>query len=380
MPGKAHLGTTLKRMTSGLPCTVTCVGGSLTVGSSPGAYAKNPWRKRFVRYLQEEIAPRYESEVTEARAAIGAMKSSGAVFTLERNVISAGPSLVVVEFCVNDRTSPDKDLVRKSVEGILRKLRTAPSNPDILFLGAGVCPGTGDGADGLIDHTIHRSLADHYNVPFLDIQRYLLDELDRRGQTWDDVRVSENDDLHLNEYGNELWFNHMREWFDKQFEIFTADPDNVVDKILPEPLYSDEFEGAAVLDPTVADERIVTTGGWHPAGDDINRPWHIDNLLIGRPGDKLTFTFKGSAVGTICRAYPNGLKIQAKLDGEDIVGPFTNYKDSFTNYDIMRHGMPEGTHTLELVVGKPLRRLNKEPDPQARIGFLLFASEDNRQG
>jgi hypothetical protein len=349
------------------------------VGSSPGAYAKDPWRKRFIRYLQEEIAPRYDSEITEARASIGAMKSTGAVFTLDRNVVSRGASLVFVEFCVNDRTTPDKDLVKKSMEGIIRKLRKAPSNPDIVFLGAGVRPGTGDNPDGLIDHTIHRSLAEHYNLPFLDIQRYLLDELQKRGQTWDDVRVGEGDDIHLNEYGNEIWFNHMREWFDDQLTGYTSDPNRAGDKPMPEPLYSDEFEGASLLNPVVPDERIVLEGSWEPAGEEIKRPWHMDDLLIGRPGDKLTFTFKGCAVGSICRAYSNGLKLHATLDGESIAGPFTNYKHPFTNYDILRHGMPEETHTLELVVGKPLRRLNKEPDPQARIGFLLFASKDNRR-
>lgn len=380
MPTEAHLTTTLERMTQGLPCTIACLGGSLTVGSSPGAYAKKPWRKRFIKYLREGFAPRYESGVTEARAAIGAMKSYGAVFTLDRNVVSSGASLVFIEFSVNDRTSPDKDLVKKSMEGIIRKLRKASSQPDIVLLGAGVRPGTGDNSDGLIDHTIHRNLADHYNVPFLDIQQYLLSELKNRGQTWDDVRVAEGDDIHLNEYGNEIWFNHMREWFDEQYKAYSADPSRKRDKRMPEPLYSDEFEGASLLNPTVSDERIVLEGSWEPAGEDINRPWHIDDLLVGRPGDKLTFTFKGSAIGTICRAYPNGLKLHATLDGESIAGPFTNYKDPFTNYDILRHGMPEDTHTLELVVGKPLRRLNMEPDPQARIGFLLFASKDNRQG
>jgi len=307
------------------------------------------------------------------------MKSYGAVFTLDRNVTSKGASLVFVEFCVNDSSSPDKELVKKSMEGIIRKLRGAQSRPDIVLLGAGVRPGTGDNPDGLIDHTIHRSLAEHYNVPFLDIQQYLHDELESRGQTWDDVRVAEGDDIHLNEYGNEIWFDHMREWFDEQLGAFTAESGRSTDKAMPEPLYSDEFEGASLLDPTIPDERVVLEGSWQTAGEDIDRPWHMDGLLVGRPGDKLTFTFKGSAVGTICRAYPNGLKLHATLDGESIAGPFTNYKDPFTNYDILRHGMPEKAHTLELVVGKPLRRLNKEPDPQARIGFLLFASREKKK-
>jgi hypothetical protein len=114
---------------------------------------------------------------------------------------------------------------------------------------------------------------------------------------------------------------------------------------------------------------IVKEGSWEKK-DSALVPWYLDNLLVGRPGDKLTFTFAGTAIGMLNLVHCNGLKIEAKLDGKEIAGPYTNFGIEFGKFFILGHGMESGEHVLELTVGEPMTKKNKLEDPTAQIGYL----------
>jgi lysophospholipase L1-like esterase len=351
-------------------CPIAFIGGSLTVGCGASNTAVTSWRRLFMRYVYERIVSVYDTKVGEINAAIGAMKSVGSVFMLERNVLPKQPVLAFVEEIINDRPSPDKLLVRKSVEGIIRRLKSHPQNPDIVLLGAGVRPGKGDREDGLLDHSLHREIADHYGVAFLDIQSHILETLESRGQAYDAVTIGDWDDLHVNDYGNHLWFECLRDWFEEQVGLYDKDPAARPDTALPEPHTSDELQYTKLIDPTRRNKSIRLEGGWEKGGDKVITQWYLDNVLVGRPGDKLTFTFEGTAIGTLSHVHNNGLKLEAKVDGEEVVGPFTNYLVDFGNFDMICHGMPYGEHVLELTVGEPMKRQNQLEDPTARVAYL----------
>jgi hypothetical protein len=328
-----------------------------------------------MRYLYERYHPVYHCQPSEVMGAIGAMESFGAVFTLSRNVLPFLPALAFVEFCVNDRGCPKPDLVRKGMEGIVRQLRSAKTRPDIVVVGAGVRPGSDPHTGDLVDHALHREVADHYGLGFIDVQDYLHRTLARRGQTWDDVSIvfEEGDNYHLNDYGNHLWFEAVREWFEEQVLRFDADPTARPAREAVTPLVSDEFEHTRLVNPAKRSKQVALEGGWAKKDPGVV-PWYLDNLLVGRPGDRMTFTFTGTAIGVMALVHANGLKIEARLDGRDIAGPYTNFGIEFGKFFLLEHGLADGEHVLELEVAAPMTRQNKLPDPTAEIGYLAVAS------
>lgn len=371
MSVRCQISRTIERIRAASYVNVVYMGGSLTAAAGVGNAAVTSWRRLFTRYIYERYHRVYHCQPMEVMAGIGAMESYGAVFTMERNVKPNLPVLAFVEFCVNDWGAPDKNLVRKGIEGIIRQLKSCPTKPDVVLLGAGVRPGTFDTADGLVDHTLHRELAEYYGLPFIDIQGSIHRALEQRGQSWDDVSIvfETGDNWHLNDYGNQLWFECLREWFEKQWQCYDHDPMAAAPFALPAPMVSDELAYTALVNPAKRNKAIVLEGGWEKK-DQGMVPWYLDNLLVGRPGDKLTFTFTGTAIGAICLVYCNGLKLEARLDGRDVPGPYTNFGIEFGKFFMLDHGMPPGEHVLELEVAQPMTKKNKLEDPTAELGYL----------
>ncbi len=364
---------TIERIRAASYVNLAYVGGSLTAAAGVGDSNITSWRRLFTRYIYERFHPVYHCQPSEVMGGIGAMESYGAVFTLERNVNPNLPVLCFVEFCVNDRGCPDKDLVRKGMEGIVRQLRSCSTRPDIVILGSGNRPGSDPKTGGLVDHSIHREIADYYGLPFIDIQDYLIRTLESRNQSWDDIAIvfEKGDNYHLNDYGNRLWFEAIREWFEEQWMAYELNPTKAPSYDLPAPMLSDEFQFTKLVNPTKRSKRLKLEGSWEKKEDCV--PWYFDDILVGRPGDKLTLTFTGRAIGALCLVHCNGLKIEARLDGEDIAGPFTHFGIEFGKFFMMKHGLEDGEHVLELTVAEPMKTKNKLADPTAQIGYLCVA-------
>ncbi|MBN1435691.1 MAG: SGNH/GDSL hydrolase family protein [Sedimentisphaerales bacterium] len=375
MTSGCKIFNTIERIKAASYCNIVYMGGSLTTAAGAGDSAVTSWRRLFTRYIYDHYHKVYHCQPSEVMAGIGAMESYGAVFTIERNVTPHLPVLAFVEFCVNDRLGANKDLVCKGVEGIVRQIKSGKTRPDVVLLGGGCRPGSADTANGLIDHSIHREIAEYYGLAFIDIQDYMHKTLEARGQSWDDVSIifEENDSLHLNDYGNLLWFECMRDWFEQEWQEYERNHAERPNGQLAEPLYSDEFEHTKLIDPTKKNKQINLEGNWEKQDGGVV-PWYFDNVLVGRPGDKLTFTFEGTAIGAICLVNCNGLKIEARLDGRDIAGPYTNFGVEFGKFFMLEHGMEDGEHVLELEVGQPMTRRNRLEDPKAQIGYLTVAS------
>lgn len=364
---------TIERIRAASFVNVAYLGGSLTVAAGAGDSAVTSWRRRFSRYLYERFHRVYHCQPMEVMAGVGAMESYGAVFTVERNVKPHNPVLAFVEFCVNDRGAPDKELVKKGMEGIVRQIKACPTRPDVVLLGAGVRPGTPGGCD----HALHRQVAEHYGLGFVDVQSYLYRVLEERGQSWDDVAIAfeTGDNWHLNDYGNQLWFECLREWFEDQWQRYDLNPATGRQDTLPEPLVSDELARTKLVNPAKRSKALKAGGSWQKQDPGIV-PWYFDDLLVGRPGDQLTYTFQGTAIGLQCLVSCNGLKLEAKVDGEEVPGAYTNFGIEFGKFFLLAHGLAPGEHVLELEVAPPMSKKNKLDDPTAQIGYLCVGGID----
>jgi hypothetical protein len=129
------------------------------------------------------------------------------------------------------------------------------------------------------------------------------------------------------------------------------------------------------VNPSKKNKQVTLEGSWAPKDPGLV-PWYLDGLLVGHTGDKLTFKFKGTTIGAMCLVNCNGLKIEAKIDGREIPGPFTHFAIEFGKFFMLEHGMPNAEHVLELEVGKPMAKQNKLEDPTAQIGYLCVAGPE----
>ena len=257
MDAHCQIPNVIEKVLASSHCGCAFLGGSLTVGVGASNVAETSWRALFTRYLYREFHPRYHCQVSEIMGAVGASESYVTVFTLERNVLPALPDLAFVEFCVNDSGAPDKTLVMKGMEGIVRQLRATPQRCEVILLGAAR-------RGWAVDHALHRQVAEHYDLPFVDMQAYMRQTLEARGQSWDDVDIEfeQNDSCHLNDYGNQLCFEAMRQCFEEQMQLYQAGRRRERDVPLPAPLTSDEFQFTQLIDPARPDPRITLEGDW----------------------------------------------------------------------------------------------------------------------
>ncbi len=378
MTEKCIIYRTCQKIAAASHCNVGIIGGSLTAAAGAGDTTKTSWRRLFIEYIYNRFHKVYHCQPSEIMGAVGAMESYGAVFMLERNILPFAPDICFVEFCVNDRGQPNKDLVKKGVEGVIRQLKNCKSKPDIVFLGAGCRPGSDSVTGDRVDHSLHKEIADYYGLGFIDVQDYMYKTLAQRGQDWDAVSIPfvDGDSVHLGDYGNHLWFEAMREWFEEQFRRFQQNPSMAgtqTDEIMPV-RYSDELAFTRMIDPAKKNKAIELQGEWVKKENAV--PWYFDSLFVGRPGSKLTFTFTGTAVGLLALVYSNGLKIEAKIDGEEVPGAFTRFQIEFGKFFMLGHGLENKPHVLELEVGEASNRHNKHDDPTAEIGYITIAGPD----
>ena len=366
----------IDKLYAGLRSRVAYLGGSVTLASGASNTAETSWRALFQKYLHREFHRKYYCTLSEIFSGLGACSSSIATFMVPRNVLRPKATLTFVEFCLNDRHVPDKAAIEKGMEGIIRQLLTAKDRSDVVILGAGTNP-VGrhpDGISGLADHSLHRRIAEHYDLPFIDLQTHIHRTLQQRGQTWEGHVMTELEDdplYHLNDYGNEIYFEGMREAFEQQLALYAPAGKREYPPI-PEPLFSDEFQFVKLIDPAAKNSSLTLEGEWDKKPEGLV-PWYCDHVLMGRPGARMTLRFCGTAVMVWGLLHYNGLKVEAVLDGKRVRGPYLRNVTEFCKGFMLDHGMPPGEHVLELTVGKAVKMHNRLPDPTAQIGYLGVA-------
>jgi len=364
---RCQIAKTVYTMQAGFYVNVAFAGGSLTVAIGASNTAHTSWRRLFMRYLRDVYLPEYRFQISEIYGSMGGLMSVGQAFALKRLTLSHDPTIVFFEEVWNDFTAnPDRMLVRKAVEGCIRQIKSSKTTPDCALIGVGCKKGAGDLPDGTLDHSLHRELAEHYKIPFVDLHTYTNETIQRRGQKWENIAF---DACHLNDYGQQMWYEALRDWFDRQVKLYEVEPSKYETPDLPPPLYSDEFQHVRNVNPSKENPAIELKGSWDRV-DEVDVPWYFEDIIRGRTGDTLRFTFTGTAVGMFCQTYNNGLKIEAVLDGKEIAGPFTNYPVEFGTFHILGHGMEYGEHVLELTVGRKMKNRNRLEDPTARIAYL----------
>ena len=368
----------IAQLLTGGACGVGYLGGSVTQARGASDTAETSWRALFQKYLYQRFERKYYCHLSQVYSGMGGCSSPIGAFMVGRNLLAAEPALVFVEFCINDSHVLDKTLVAKGVEGIIRQLLTAKKRCEVVLLGVG-CSGeasAADGSAGTVPQELHREIASHYDVLFIDMQDYLKRYLEEHGLEWDDVMslVEGPDVYHVNDLGNQIYCEALQEAFEEQFTLYNEHGEDRGVADICVPLVSDELQFVKLLDPARKNNSLTCEGDWarRPQG---TYPWYMDNVMMGAPGAKMRLQFDGTAVMIWCMLYYNGLKVDAVLDGEELAGPYLLYPTEAGRGFVLAHGLAQGSHTLALTVAAPSKRHNKWPNPTAQVGGIGIASK-----
>lgn len=319
----------LAKLKRGEPVKIAYFGGSIT--------AQTGWRVQSRKWLQEQFP---EAEISEIHAAIGGTGSSLGVFRLEADALNDKPDLLFVEFAVNDAAASPES-IRKAMEGIVRKTWRLLPETDICFVYTVTAKDTPGLAAGKMkrSESVMEEIADHYAIPSVHMgvevariekdgklvmqsadslmTRVSGDELNEAAAMATDTEgriIFSKDGVHpYPETGHVLYTQALTRSLEKLDGIGTAGP-----HVLPEPLISDNWEGAKQIPLDQAGG--VFDGEFtklDPKSDAIAKAFA--DRLVGmwkfEPGASFTFKFKGTKAAIYDILGPEGARVELTVNG-----------------------------------------------------------------
>ena len=364
------IGNLFEKIKNNKEITIAYLGGSIT--------AANGWRPQTTAWF----AKTYPAvKFNEIHAAIGGTGSDLGVFRLQSDALQHNPDLLFVEFAVNDGGQAPEQ-IWKNMEGIVRQTWRKDPTTDIMFvytissnmtndLKRGECPRSAGAME---------MLADFYGIPSVNFAREI-SELQEAGKL---VFKSETKPA-----DGKIWFakDDCHPTSEEGHPIYTAMLASAIPKMaaskprdhksqLTKQFIAGNLENVSMIPVT---EKMLS-GSWKklPETDPLqkgngNRLGSI--YSSGTPGDKLTFTFKGSTAKIYDLVGPDGGKIKITVDGGK---PQTTQRfDSYCVYYRIQAftlctGLdPEKTHTVEVEI------LPEQPDRKILLPRLKSADELN---
>ncbi|SDL92480.1 SGNH/GDSL hydrolase family protein [Kriegella aquimaris] len=286
---------------------VAFVGGSITY--NPG------WRDSVCAYLTQRF-PKTKFEFIAA--GISSMGTTPAAFRLERDVLSKGSiDLLFEEAAVNDATNgrtPDEQ--QRAMEGIVRHVRYQNPAVDIVIMHF-VDPDkmasyrAGKEPDVITNHNL---VAEHYNIPTINLAKEVTDRIDHGEFTWEDDFV----DLHPSPFGQGVYARSIIQFLNKSF----ANDLNASDKIEPHssPAKLDAFcyDKGHLVDVSAAkfSKGWNLEPNWSPKDGTGTRTNYTEVPMLesDKPGSTLKLKFKGKAVGIAVAAGQDAGSVEYRID------------------------------------------------------------------
>ena len=350
------IGNTMALLQAEKPVTVAYLGGSIT--------AANGWRPMTTAWLK---ATWPKSEIKEINAAIGGTGSDLGVYRLDYDVLRHDPDLLFVEFAVNDGgASPEN--IWKGMEGIVRQTWKKNPKTDIVF----VYTIAGNFVKDLEEGNDSRSmgamdlLADFYGIPSINFGVPVVALIKAEKLIFQSNEkeipgkiVFSGDNVHPHTAGHEVYAESIK----KSFEAMKDSKPVVHDPKLAGSFMPGNWETAKMVPIT----ELMLTGSWHklkegePCYNFTNRTGEL--WTSATPGDKLTFTFKGTDARIYDLLGPNGGQVFVTVDGVKKEKPIVRF-DSYCTYHrlatlFLASGLDpakEHTITVEIDAQQPSRQ------------------------
>ena len=340
-----RLNNTFSKITQKKELTVAFLGGSITY--NPG------WRDKLCQYFQETYPQTQFRFIPAGIPSLGSLPHS---FRLQTDVLDKGKiDLLFIEAAVNDHANNTKEEIqRKAMEGIIRHALSSNPSMDIVLMAFA-------DEDKINDYEknkepaevkVHRQLAMHYNLPFINLSKEVYKRIQNGEFTWkDDFK-----DLHPSLFGQNVYYQTMKTMLQQCEENYNGE--NIVDAKLPAQKVGGVYNNGVYVDVHKATKLkgFSVTEKWNPSDQKETREGFVDVpvLAADKAGSSFSFSFHGNAVGIVIVSGPDAGIIEYRIDSgkKAKLNLFTPWSNSLHLpwYLMLGDGLKNGKHILEIKI------------------------------
>ena len=280
-------------------------------------------------------------------------------------VICSG-HLAILDFAADDRNA-DIEQVKTSLEGLVRQVTLyRPTHSTILVYTLTPEMLQAYQAGQTPEYVrVSEQIADHYNIPSLNLAKYAADKIIAGEITFADFSA---DGINPTDAGAKIYAQAVATFVDDLMTAYPV-PQKPQRYALPEPLFPETNDNGRII--AYEDPQVKRSDNWQPGQTSPIRPFrHL--LVSDQPGASLTLKFKGSEIGIIDVVDKDGADYEYSVDGapfqklaapKDVDGPTMRPVSLVNGLD------RTANHVLVLKVASP---------GTARLGgFLLNGTIEN---
>ncbi|OPJ63288.1 SGNH/GDSL hydrolase family protein [Clostridium oryzae] len=323
---------------------VVFLGGSITEGTGCSTYDKS-YVYKVGEYIKKIYADR---NVNIINSGISGTGSVFGLFRLDRDVIRYNPDLVFIEYSVNDRIY-EKDIVLSTMEGIMELFSRLRKVPAVIIL---IAP-TGE-ADACSE--THKRAARYYGIPYIDIQKYVYDNIKLDKYTWGDIAI---DNLHPNNRGHYIYSKCIIEALKNDKSLLNKKPG----------INSKDTNRCKFIHPSMISYReAVFHGHWRE--ENIDMPKKIELAAVSDTvNDCLEFNFRGTYIGITTIYSRNAGTLYIAVDDDEY--EMDLYKDEDGYFDTAIDIMNLKNTDHRLILGVSERRNQLSSGNRVVVGSFL---------
>lgn len=305
-----RMSDVFQKAQNGEDITVAYIGGSITEGYNAGTtefYAKT------CTDLLQGYFP--DITVTGVNAGISGTPSLLGNLRLERDVLSADPDIVFVEFAVNDGQEAD---YKNAYESLVRTLLTQEKDIAVVLLFTVL-----DSGYTCQEHM--SKIGANYDLPMISVHDSVYEEIEAGRMTWQDYS---NDQSHPNAYGHKCITDFVDNYYQKVLPV-VAENVGEVSKELPDPVFSAKYMNMHYMDSATMDG--VELDGFEQ--NDTHGSFHNGWMYRGTDGGSMKFTVDCSVLEMVFKANNSDKYGTADIyvDGEKVKSVVSNMSDGWNN-------------------------------------------------
>lgn len=305
-----RMSDVFQKAQNGEDITVAYIGGSITEGYNAGTtefYAKT------CTDLLQGYFP--DITVTGVNAGISGTPSLLGNLRLERDVLSADPDIVFVEFAVNDGQEAD---YKNAYESLVRTLLTQEKDIAVVLLFTVL-----DSGYTCQEHM--SKIGANYDLPMISVHDSVYEEIEAGRMTWQDYS---NDQSHPNAYGHKCITDFVDNYYQKVLPV-VAENVGEVSKELTDPVFSAKYMNMHYMDSATMDG--VELDGFEQY--DTHGSFHNGWMYRGTDGGSMKFTVDCSVLEMVFKANNSDKYGTADIyvDGEKVKSVVSNMSDGWNN-------------------------------------------------
>lgn len=304
-----RMANVFQKAKNGEDITAAYIGGSITEGYNAGTtefYAKT------CTDLLQSYFP--DITVTGVNAGISGTPSLLGNLRLERDVLSADPDIVFVEFAVNDGQEAD---YKNAYESLVRTLLTQDKDIAVVLLFTVL-----DSGYTCQEHM--SQIGRNYDLPMISVPDSVYTEIEEGRMTWQDYS---DDQSHPNAYGHKCITDFVDNYYQQVLPVVEENTGDV-DKNLPEPVFSGKYANMHYMDRETMDVELETF-----VENDTHSSFHNGWMYRGDKGGSIKFTLNCSVLEMVFKANnsENYGTADIYVDGEKVKSVESYMSDGWNN-------------------------------------------------